>query len=331
VKKKPVIAITLGDPSGIGPEITLKALNKKFISDICAPLIIGTNKILSEKQNKIKSDLTLNHIYNVEEMNIKRDTINVISPDGLKDFEYPLGKVNAKSGLASYLFIKKASELAMKNKVSAIVTAPINKESIKKAGFKTTGHTEILAELSGIKDPLTMFQTGKLRIFFLSRHMSLKNAIDYIKTKTLYDFIVQCSSELSKLGSFKMPIAVAGLNPHNSDNGLFGNEEKKYIIPAIKKAVSKKIYITGPIPADSVFHMAKSGKYSAVISLYHDQGHIAAKTLDFERTVSVTLGMPFLRTSVDHGTAFDIAGKGVANSVSMEEAIITAVKYSKCH
>ena len=194
------------------------------------------------------------------------------------------------------------------------------------AGFR--GHTEYLGELSGVPDPLTMFVVDDLRILFLTRHVSLAEAVSQIKMDRLKRFIPTAVAALRSLGFTEPRIAVAGLNPHSGEGGMFGHEEQTEVRPAVAWARDQGLDVVGPVPADSVFHQAKMGKYDAVISLYHDQGHIAAKTLDFERTVSVTLGLPFVRTSVDHGTAFDIAGKGIASDVSMKEAIRVAADYA---
>ena len=208
-----------------------------------------------------------------------------------------------------------------------MATAPINKQAIRSAGIIQPGHTEIIADLTGVTDPLTMFQTNDLRIFFLSRHVSLVQACKMVTYDRVLGYIKRSIAALTSLGIGGGALAVAGLNPHNSDGGMFGDEEQEVLIPAILAAQSRGYNCIGPIPADSVFAAAKLGKYPAVLSLYHDQGHIAAKTLDFHRTISLTIGLPFLRTSVDHGTGFDIAGQGRANPVSMVEAILAAAQY----
>ena len=190
------------------------------------------------------------------------------------------------------------------------------------------GHTEIFAGLTGADDPLTMFEVRNLRVFFLSRHVSLKEACEIVKKDRIENYIRRCAAELKKLGVDDGTIAIAGLNPHCGEHGLFGFEEVNEIIPAVNQLKKEGYNVEGPIGADSVFHQALEGRYSAVLSLYHDQGHIAAKTFDFDRTISVTLGMPILRTSVDHGTAMDIAGKGIASSLSMVEALRIGAKYS---
>ena len=215
----------------------------------------------------------------------------------------------------------------MDKKVDAIATTPINKESLRAADVPYIGHTEMLEDISGVHDPLTMFEVETLRVFFLSRHLSLKDAIDVIKYDRVLDYIKRSTEALNKLG-VKGTMAVAGLNPHSGEHGLFGMEEVDEIEPAIIQAQKEGYDVVGPIGADSVFHQALQGKYACVLSLYHDQGHIATKTYNFEKTISITNSMPFLRTSVDHGTAYDIAGKNIASAVSMIEAVKLAAKYA---
>ncbi|HZG79435.1 MAG TPA: 4-hydroxythreonine-4-phosphate dehydrogenase PdxA, partial [Brevibacillus sp.] len=212
--------------------------------------------------------------------------------------------------------------------VKALATTPINKESLKAAKVPFIGHTEMLESLTNTKDPLTMFEVNGMRIFFLTRHLSLKDAIAQMTKERVQDYLVRCDQALQRLGVESRRIAVAGLNPHSGEGGLFGMEEVEEIKPGIEAAVAAGINAVGPVPADSVFFQALQGRYDAVLSLYHDQGHIAAKMTDFHRTISITNGLPFLRTSVDHGTAFDIAGKNIAESISMEECIKLAAQYA---
>ena len=211
--------------------------------------------------------------------------------------------------------------------IDAIAITPINKEALRAAHVNYIGHTEILGALSHSRDPLTMFEVDGLRVFFLTRHMSLREACDAVKKDRVLEYIRRCTKALQQLG-VKGKMAVAGLNPHSGEHGLFGWEEVKEIAPAVAQAQQEGYDVVGPIGPDSVFHQALQGRYQAVLSLYHDQGHIATKTYDFERTIAVTLDMPFLRTSVDHGTAFDIAGKGIVSDISMIEAIRLAAKYA---
>lgn len=254
--------------------------------------------------------------------------LNLVHLDNLDLDGFAMGQVQAMCGQASFDYIQTAVHMAKSGAVDAMATTPINKEALKAAGINFIGHTEILAGLTGARDPLTMFQVLKLRVFFLTRHMSLAQACSAVTKERLLDYIRRCMSALEVLGFENPSLAVAGLNPHCGEHGLFGDEEVREMEPAIQAAQSEGYNVVGPKPADSVFHFALQGAWDAVLSLYHDQGHIATKMVDFERTISLTLGMPFLRTSVDHGTAYDIAGTGKASAVSMVEAVRLAALYA---
>lgn len=309
------IAVTMGDPCGIGPEIVLKAAADPEIFGLCRLLIVGNRRILQRtaKQLKIQFDNSFweENVYHVEGEDILPEE---------------MGTVCAKAGQMAFDCIKVATELATRADIHAVATAPINKEALRAAGVPYIGHTEIFGALTGVADPLTMFETLGLRVFFLSRHVSLRKACDMVTKPRLLDYIHRCTEALRGINVCEGKMAVAGLNPHSGEHGLFGNEEDA-IYQAVAEAKRQGYNVEGPVSSDSVFHLAKIGRYNSVLSLYHDQGHIATKTLDFERTIAITHGLPFLRTSVDHGTAFDIAGKGIASAVSMKEAIRLAVKY----
>lgn len=242
--------------------------------------------------------------------------------------EIGFGAVQAMAGAASFRYIKDAVSWCQLGFLDGIATAPIHKVSIQQAEIPFIGHTEMLAELTGSKNPMTMFQVNNLKIFFLSRHLSLIQACRWINKTRVLEGIAQSLSGLKSLGIEDPKLAVAALNPHGGDGGLFGDEEVLHIQPAVKLAIDKGWRVDGPLPADSVFHLAALGRYDAVLSLYHDQGHIATKMMDFHATISVTLGLPFIRTSVDHGTGMDIAGKGIACAKSMEHAIEAAIAYA---
>lgn len=325
---KPVIGITMGDPAGIGPEIIVKALSNKEVYDKCNPLVIGDKNAINKAKKICNINLSINPVEKAENGKYEFKTIDLVDLKNVSN-NLKLGKIQAEGGKAAFDYIKKAVEMALANEVDAIATAPINKESLKAGGINYIGHTEILAKLTNTKDPLTMFQVKNLRVFFLTRHLPLYKACELITKERLLEYIPRCFAALKSLGITEGAIAVAGLNPHSGEHGLFGNEEIMHIKPAVEMAKAEGYNVEGPIGADSVFHLALQGRYSAVLSLYHDQGHIAAKTLDFERTIALTLGMPYLRTSVDHGTAFDIAGAGKASAESMIEAILLAAKYAK--
>lgn len=325
---KPVIAITMGDPAGVGPEIIVQALAEPKLYELCRPLVIGDAAVLEEAA-RICSVPAVLHIVDEPQNGLYHcgtiDCIHVASA-GLENRIY--GKIQASCGQAAYACIAKAVELAMAHEVAAVATAPINKEALKAAHIPFIGHTEILAALSHSTAPMTMFEVRGLRAFFLTRHVSLRQACEEITEEGVLSFARQCRQVLQSLGIEEPRLAIAGLNPHAGEHGLFGTEEIDSIIPAVGRARQEGIDLTGPIGADSVFYQALQGRYDAVISLYHDQGHIATKMVDFERTIAVTHGLPFLRTSVDHGTAFDIAGTGQVSAVSMIEAIRLAAKYA---
>ena len=324
---KTKIAIPMGDPAGVGPEIVVKTAVSKEILDLCDLVVIGDKKVLEKATEICQVDLKIHTIKNVEEGKYEKGILNVIDLENVDMSTLEYGQIQGMCGKAAFEYIKKCVELAMEHKVDAIATTPINKESLKAGNVNYIGHTEILGDLSNSIDPLTMFEVDNMRVFFLTRHMSLRKACDAITKERVLEYIERCTKALKQLGvSGKM--AVAGLNPHSGEHGLFGDEEVKEITPAIEEAQKLGYDVVGPVGADSVFHQALQGRYAAVLSLYHDQGHIATKTYDFERTIAITLDMPFLRTSVDHGTAFDIAGKGIVSAVSMIEAVKLAAKYA---
>lgn len=325
---RPFIAITMGDAAGIGPEIIVKALTKKEIYEVCRPLIVGNTAVLRQAMKITDAHLSLYEVSHPEEGKYEFGTIDVITRNNIPLDRLRIGEVQASCGKAAYEYIQYAVKLANEGKVDALATAPINKESLREARVPYIGHTEMLGGLTGVEDPLTMFEVKSLRIFFLTRHVSLRQAIEQINADRIRDYLSRCNRALKRLGMKNCRLAVAGLNPHSGEQGLFGREEIDEIIPGIERARRDGIDVVGPVPADSVFYQALNGRYDAVLSLYHDQGHIAAKMTDFERTISITNELPFLRTSVDHGTAFDIAGTGKASAVSMEECIKLAAQYA---
>lgn len=327
-KQREIIAIPMGDPAGIGPEITAKSLAKEQIYQLCRPLVVGDARVFSKAIEITKCELDLHIIRHPEEGLYQYGTVDIIDLKNIHTDQLQFGTVQKQCGKAAYEYIETSVCLAKEGAVKALATTPINKESLKAADVPYIGHTEMLASLTNTKDPLTMFQVDNLRIFFLTRHVALKEAISQITKERIRDYLNRCDKALQRLGVKERKIAVAGLNPHSGEGGLFGMEEVEEIHPGIEEAINDGINAVGPIPADSVFFQALNGKYDAILSLYHDQGHIAAKMTDFHRTVSVTNGLPFLRTSVDHGTAFDIAGKNIASSISMEECIKLAATYA---
>ncbi len=326
---KPLIYVPMGDPAGIGPEIIVKAMANTSIYEVCRPVVIGDLKVIRKAAEFCNLNYTLRSIAKGEEGSYQPSVINIIDLNNIEPSELQYGTVQAQNGVAAFEYITKAVEMAQNSELAAIATTPINKPALKAGNVDFIGHTEILAGLTNTPDPLTMFEVRGLRVFFLTRHVSLRKACDMVSQDRLLDYIDRCTEALKSLGINQGTMAVAGLNPHSGDNGLFGTEEKEHIEPAISRAKALGYRVEGPVGADSVFHQALIGRYNSVLSLYHDQGHIATKTLDFERTIAITLGLPFLRTSVDHGTAYDIAGKGIASEVSMVEAILLAAKYAE--
>lgn len=325
---KPIIAIPMGDAAGIGPEITVRALADKMIQEIARCVVVGDKDVLEDAIRFSGVDLRIKCIEEPANGDYTPGVLNLIDLDNIDMKALKIGEIQAMTGQAAYEYIKKATELCLAHKADVLSTTAINKESLKLAEVPYIGHTEIVGALTGTKNPLTMFQVRNLRVFFLTRHVSLRKACDLVTKDSLFTFIRDCVKALEVLGVKNPKIAVAGLNPHSGEHGLFGTEEVDHVIPAVLEAKARGIDIEGPIGADSVFYQALNGRYDAVLSLYHDQGHIATKMVDFERTISITNGMPILRTSVDHGTALDIAGKGIASPVSMIEAIRLAVEYA---
>lgn len=325
---KPVIAIPIGDPAGIGPEIVVKALAEKVTFETARCVVVGDKKIVEKAIGLTNAKLIINEIQCPKLGDYREGILNLISLDNIDMSEFEYGKVSGMCGRAAFEYIEKSIGLANAGDVDAVATAPINKEALRAGNINYIGHTEIFGALTYTEDPLTMFETNGMRIFFLTRHVSMRQMLDMVTKERIKDYVKRCLLALKKLGVTDGTMAIAGLNPHSGEHGLFGWEEVNEIIPAIEELQAEGYPVVGPIGADSVFHQAAQGKYNCVLSLYHDQGHIAAKTLDFDKTIAVTNGMPILRTSVDHGTAFDIAGKGIAGEISMVEAILLAAKYA---
>ena len=326
--KKPLIAVPLGDPAGIGPEIVAKSIADRELFKIADCIVVGDKKVVENAVKITGEDLVVNVVEDPAEGDWREGVLNLIDLDNIDMEKFEFGKVSGMCGKAAFGYIKKSIELAMAGKADAVATTPINKESLRAGEINFIGHTEIFGALTGTEDPMTMFETNGMRVFFLTRHLSLREMLDKITKDRIIDYVIRCTEALRRLGVTEGTMAVAGLNPHSGEHGLFGWEEVNEITPAVEELKKMGYNVAGPVPADSVFHQAALGRYNSVLSLYHDQGHIATKTLDFDRTIAITNGMPILRTSVDHGTAFDIAGKGIAGAVSMKEAIRLAAKYA---
>jgi len=323
---RPVLAVTMGDPAGIGPEIAVRALLSPEVRACSRSFLIGDARMFEQALSVCGLYATLNQIAGPEAITDREGFIDVMHQETADPAVVKFGKVQPLGGQAAYAAIRTSIDLAMAGRIAGVATTPINKESLKAAKIPFIGHTEMFAEHTGAAEEMTMFTISGLKIFFLTRHVSLMEACRLVTRERTLKGIQKSINALRQLGIAEPHLAVAALNPHGGEDGLFGREEIEGVKPAIEAARAQGMHVSGPVPADSVFHMARIGRYDAVLSLYHDQGHIAAKMLDFEKTVSVTLGLPILRTSVDHGTAFDIAWKGVADVSSFIQAVKLAVK-----
>jgi len=325
---RPIIGVPLGDPAGVGPEIVVKALRESQVFEVCRPFVVGDGAVVQRAIEVCGGGLELHPIDVPADGYYRQGMVDLIDLANIDADSLRIGEPQAMCGQAAFDYIARAVEVVQAGQADALATTPINKESLQAAGVRHIGHTEILAELTDSHDPLTMFEVHGMRVFFLTRHVSLRRACELVTRERIVDYIVRCHQALERLGVTEGTMAVAGLNPHSGEHGLFGDEEVEHVEPAVQEARALGYDVAGPIGADSVFHLALQGRFSSVLSLYHDQGHIATKTLDFERTIAITNGLPFLRTSVDHGTAFDIAGSGEASAVSMIEALLLAAKYA---
>ncbi|MFC1983544.1 4-hydroxythreonine-4-phosphate dehydrogenase PdxA [Chloroflexota bacterium] len=323
---KPLIAITMGDAAGIGPEIIVKSLSLEEVYRICCPLVVGEGTTMRQTIELLKSSLKLNTIEKGTEVKGELGNIDLLDLHNLSRAEVILGQICTPCGRAAMEYIARAAELTLAGKVKALVTTPISKEATKLAGYQDIGHLEYLAHITGATEYATMLITGTLSVVHLTTHYSLKDACKLVTKERILAKLKLTHDSFLKWGVKQPRIVVAGLNPHAGEDGLFGREEIEEIEPAVKDAQHLGIDAQGPLPADSVFNRAINGEFDVVLALYHDQGHIPIKVYGFEKSVSVALGLPFIRTSVDHGTAFDIAGRGIANPESLTEAIKTAVK-----
>ena len=323
------IGITMGDPSGIGPEIIIKSFEKRSIRS-GRVIVIGDFNIMQMAYDLIKPDgFSLNKINDVNQCDYSPILLNVMDLHLIDLKHFSPGIVNADSGAAAFECVRKATQLALTGKIDAIVTAPLNKEALHKAGKNFSGHTEILASLTGKKDYAMLLYDRKLSVIHVSTHISLKEAISGLTSDRIEKVIVMADEVMQRLNGSRPGIAVSGINPHAGESGLFGMEEIEKIIPAINNMKKRGINVVGPLPPDTVFLQAIKGRFDIVVAMYHDQGHIPMKLLGFNSAVNITVGLPVIRTSVDHGTAFEIAWQGIADENSMVNAIKLAVKMSK--
>ncbi|UNX54980.1 4-hydroxythreonine-4-phosphate dehydrogenase PdxA [Georgenia sp. TF02-10] len=334
-QSRPVLALTVGDPVGIGPEITLQTLAEFSGDDAHHGIAVGDLGALERAREALDLDVELRPVASWDTTPGGDGVVDVFDIGVLGDSLPDWGVVDERAGRAAVTAIEVATRAALDNEISGIVTGPINKEAIWAAGSEHLGHTEMLGALTGVTKQDTMFVVRNahvpghhLRIFFATRHLSLRQALDRITRETQLASIVRAATALRVFGVTEPRLAVAAINPHGGENGAFGDEEIVHLAPAVEDARARGLDVAGPIPADSVFHHGLVGRYDGILSQYHDQGHIAAKTVDFDGTISVTVGLPILRTSVDHGTAFDIAGTGKADHGTMRSAYLAAVEYS---
>jgi len=338
--QKPIIAITMGDPAGIGAEIAVKALGNEEIYKKSKPIIIGSRCAIDDALKIIPSNLKVKVIKDTKEIQGEFGTIDLIDLNNITLDEFSYGKVSEEAGKASLEYIYKGIDLAMEGQVDAVVTGPIHKEAIKAAGSPFAGHTEIFATRTQTKDYAMMLADESLRVIHVSTHVSLRQACDLVKKERILTVIHLADKALKDLGIKHPKIGVAGLNPHAGEGGLFGNEELKEIIPAIAQARKEHINVDGPVPPDTIFSKVIGGQYDIAVVMYHDQGHIPMKVIGFKYNketnkwssmsgVNVTVGLPMIRTSVDHGVAFGKAGEGRANEESMMEAIKMAIDFAR--
>ena len=323
--KKPAIAITMGDPCGIGPEVVVKAMADSRVYETCRPLVVGNVYAMEQAVSLTGATMTVKEATDPTQSGMEPGVIDVVDIHNLNPENITVGEINPTCGKAAMEWVTRAGELAMEGVVDALATAPLNKEAASLAGYKSIGHMELLQDLSNTKLVATMLMAKNLRVVHLSTHRSLSLACELVKKDRILDYLRLTHERFIRYGFEKPRIGTAALNPHGSDGGLLGDEDRLEITPAIEAAQSEGIEATGPVPADIVFHQAIQGQYDAVLCMYHDQGHIPVKVYGFEESITANLGLPFIRTSVDHGTAFDIAGQGIASHESMLESIRLAV------
>lgn len=338
INSRPLIGITMGDPAGCGPEIAVKALADSEFYKRCRPMVVGDAGVIQDALRIAgRTDLLIKKIASPSEGKYKYGVIDVYHLDLVDMSELEYGKVSAMAGEAAFQSVKKVIELAMANEIDATVTGPLNKEAINLAGHHYSGHTEIYADFTNTSKYTMMLAHHDLRVVHVSTHVSLREACDRVKKDRVLDVIRIANQACKDLGIENPKVGVAGLNPHAGENGMFGKEEIEEITPAIEAAYAEGIHAMGPVPADTIFSKARGGWYDIVVCMYHDQGHIPLKVIGFVYNdekgcwdavegVNVTLGLPIIRASVDHGTAFGHAGTGVANELSLKNAIDYAIR-----
>ncbi|MEK6549105.1 MAG: 4-hydroxythreonine-4-phosphate dehydrogenase PdxA [Nitrospirota bacterium] len=326
--RKPILGITMGDPAGIGPEVIVKALARPLVRRLCRPVVIGSPEVLAKVAGQLKAQVKIRPA-TVLAAATPPGVISVLDPLSELLGPFTPGRVSKKTGAAQALYIKEAVRLALEGRIAGIVTAPINKEAINLAGYPYPGHTEMLAELTGAKEVGMMIVGGPLRFLFATTHVAIKDMPKLLTPECVERAIRLCHLGLTTLFGIKRPrIAVAALNPHGGEGGLFGTEERTAIGPGVARARAQGFPAVGPLPADTLIGQAARGKYDAVVAMYHDQGLIPLKLAAFGTAVNITVGLPIIRTSVDHGTAYDIVGQGLADEGSLLEAIRLAATFA---
>jgi 4-phospho-D-threonate 3-dehydrogenase / 4-phospho-D-erythronate 3-dehydrogenase len=321
----PVLALTMGDPAGVGPEVIVKALHDPAVFGECRPVVVGDAGVLELAHSALAEEGSVRELSDLGDAGRQPGRIDVLPVAGVDVRGIVPGVLSAQAGRAAVAWVRRGAQLALAGGVAGIVTAPVNKEAVTLAGVPFTGHTELLAEMAGSRVAM-MLATERLRVVHVSTHVSLREACDRVQRARVLETIKIADAGCRRLGVALPRIAVAGLNPHAGEHGLFGGEDGAEIAPAVADARAAGIDASGPWPPDTIFYEAQEGKFDCVVAIYHDQGHIAIKLTDFYGGVNITLGLPFVRTSVDHGTGFAIAGKGIANARSMRVAIRLAAQ-----
>ncbi|GJG97671.1 4-hydroxythreonine-4-phosphate dehydrogenase PdxA [Cupriavidus pauculus] len=321
----PIIGITMGDAAGVGPEVIVKTLAHSEFYERCRPLIIGDAKRLQQAVSIVKGNLEVRRIVSPDDAKYQLGVVDCIDLDLIPE-DLPFGQLSAVAGDAAFRYIQRAAQLAQDNRIDAICTAPLNKEALHAGGHKYPGHTEMLAHLTGVEEVSMMLVAPQLRVIHVTTHIGILDAIRKIEPGLVRRTIQRGHETLVRAGIARPRIGVCGINPHAGENGLFGyGEEEEKIVPAVAALQDEGIDVTGPLPADTLFFRAGRGDFDLVVAMYHDQGHGPVKVLGLEAGVNVTVGLNVIRTSVDHGTAFDIAGKGVVDEGSMVEAMRQAI------
>jgi 4-hydroxythreonine-4-phosphate dehydrogenase len=333
VKKRPIVAITMGDPAGVGPEVAAKALSGHDLHAACRPLLVGDVAVMEKAVALVGAPMTIRAIADAADAGFAPTVCDVLDLNNVDLGTLQLGEVSPHAGRAAVAYVKKAAELALEGHADALATGPINKAALRAAGIDYIGHTELLTDLAGedasAGSVTTMLATPGLRVVHVTRHVPLADVAALVTKERVVDTLRVTHRGLTQMGLSQPRLAVAALNPHGGDEGLIGREEIEAIGPAVEAARGEGIDAQGPIAADSVFFRAIEGEFDVVVAMYHDQGHIPIKTHDFARSVTVTLGLPIVRTSVDHGTAFDIAWQGQADETSMVEAVRLAARLAQ--